>query len=224
MVEWPSTGLSRGPSSGASPDWHANAGRRPSWVRWPTAVPPAGRGSRRFTMKIDVSVAVSEKSCCRQASARTGCAYGGTRTNRCRGRHCALVAQCLGMFPRIGIFSGFHGCRDWAKKRPRASITLACWRSNAWWVQCRARDFVNLVGLNSFSSASLLLCSFLDTFTFFSCSLWHLTLLCHSGHLPSIVVKAGTGIENVSARSRNKKYKHLTSWVTWTTQADSTRF
>ena len=59
---------------------------------------------------------------------------------------------------------------------------------------------------------------------FFSCSLWHLTLLCHSGHLSSIVVKAGTGIENASARSRNKKYKHLTSWVTWTTQADSTRF
>ena len=93
-VERSSTGLSRGPSSGASPDWHANAGRRPSWVRWPTATPSAGRGSRRLTMNIDVSVAVSEKSCFRQAPTRTGCAYGGALTNRCRGRHFALVAHC----------------------------------------------------------------------------------------------------------------------------------
>ena len=155
MVEWPSIGLSRGPSSGASPDWHANAGRRPSWVRWPTAAPPAGRGSRRLAMKIDVSVAVSEKSCFRQAPTRTGCTYGGGRTNRCRGRHCALVAQCLGMFPRIGISSGFHVCRDWAKKRLRARIILAFWWSNAWWVRCRTRDFLNLMSLNSFSLASL---------------------------------------------------------------------
>ena len=63
------------------------------WVRWPTAAPPAGRGSRRLTVNIDVSVTVSEKSCFRQAPTRTGYAYGGARTNRCRGRHCAFVAQ-----------------------------------------------------------------------------------------------------------------------------------
>ena len=97
-MEWPSTGLPRGPSSGASPDWHANAGRRPSWVRWPTAVPPAGRGSRRLTMNIDMSVAKSEKSCFRQAPTRTGSAYGGALTRRCRGRHCALVTQCFGRY------------------------------------------------------------------------------------------------------------------------------
>ena len=155
MVEWPSTGLSRGPSSGASPDWHANAGRRPSWARWPTATPSAGRGSWRLAMDIDVSVGVSEKSCCRQAPTRTGCAYGGALTNRCRGRHCALVAQCFGRFPMLGISSGFHVCRDWAKKRLRASIILTFWWSNAWWVRCRTRDFLNLVSLNSFSLASL---------------------------------------------------------------------
>ena len=111
-MEWPSTGLSKGPSSGASPDWHENAGRRPSWVRWPTATPFLGLGSRRLTMNINVSVAVSEKSCTCQASTRAGCSSGGARTVCCRGRHCALVAQCLGIFQRLGISSEFHGCRD----------------------------------------------------------------------------------------------------------------
>ena len=125
-VEWPSTGLSRGPSSGASPDWHANAGRWPSWVRWPIATPSVGRGSRRLTMNFNVSVAVLEKSCFRQAPTRTGYAYGGARTNRCRDRHFALVAHCVKKFPKLGISSNFHGCRDRAKKLLRTSITLTC--------------------------------------------------------------------------------------------------
>ena len=94
--------------------------------RWPTAAPPAGRGSQRLTMNIDMSVAVSEKSCFRQAPTRTGCAYGGALTRRCRGRHCALVTQCSGRFARFDISSDLHDCRDRAKKLLRASFTSTC--------------------------------------------------------------------------------------------------
>ena len=58
-------------------------------------------------MDIDVSVAVSEKSCFRQAPTRTRCAYSRALTNRCRGRHRALVAQCLEMFPMLDTFQVF---------------------------------------------------------------------------------------------------------------------
>ena len=174
-------------------------------------------------MNIDVSVAVSEKSCCRQASARTGCAYGGGRTNRCRGRHCALVAQCS--FPRLDISSDFHDCRDWVKKRPRTSIILAFWRSNTWWVRCRARDFINLKSLNDFLSASLFSWRLLYTFALFflqslisdtSLSLWS-SAVCRRK-------SKNWNWERRRKKFRNKKYEYLTSWLTWTTQTDSTRF
>ena len=119
--------------------------------RWPTATPSAGRGSRRFNMNIDVSVAVSEKSCFRQASTRTGCAYGGALTKRCRGRHCALVAQCFGNVPETWHLLGLSWL-SWSSPEASACEYYFGVLINVWWVRCRARDFVNLMDLNSFSS------------------------------------------------------------------------
>ena len=221
-VEWPSTGLSRGPSSGASPDWHANAGRRPSWARWPTATPSAGRGSWRLAMDIDVSVAVSEKSCCRQAPARTGCAYGGARTNRCRGRHCALVAQCFGNVPDAWHLFRFS-CLSWLSQE-----ASACEYYFDVLVKQRLVSAMSHKRFSQSGELEQLLISFAvlmeGLIYFYAFFLESLTPDASLSLCSATVVKARTGIENANARNRNKKNEHLTSWVTWPTQADRTRF